>query len=314
MKLSEIVAYLNLLDTLDVHDEAAESTRKLAAILHVVTGHEIQVNNCTQALQQNYNSVTNALTQFDSTLAQIKQRLMQMWHEQEAAYLFESRRLFEQEMRYDSPQYILSRQLNIDDESKTVLEFKLKNLTDWRLPGLILGARNESFVKHMVPMDPLYVVDTHADLIFPAVKDFTPSYQQRLRQYVIDDFDSTAILNDIPGNQFGLVFAYNYFNYRPMEVITRYIREIVSKLRPGGSFIMTYNNCDRAHGIGLAERSWMCYTPKRLIVSAAADVGLELVSAEDRSGDVSWLEFVRPGELTTLRGGQCIAKIIAIPQ
>jgi SAM-dependent methyltransferase len=314
MKLSEIVAYLNLLDSLSVHQEAAESTRRLAAVLHAVTNHAVQVDTCSQDLEQNFDAVKLGLDDFERTLDQIKQRLIQILHEQEPAYLAESYRLFDQEMRHDSPQYILSRRLGISDNSRVALQYRLKNLTDWRLPGMIIGPRTETFIEHMVPMDPLYVVDTHEDLLAPAVRNFTPDYQRRLRQYVVNDYVPGAILNEIPGGQFGVIFAYNYFNYRPMEVIQRYIREIASKLRPGGAFIMTYNNCDRAHGIGLAEQSWMCYTPKRLIVEAAINSGLELVSATDEPGDLSWIEFVRPGDIETLRGGQSLAKIIAIPQ
>jgi len=314
MKLSEIVAYLNLLDSLSVHQEAAESTRRLAAVLHVVLNHAVQVGSCGQDLEQNFEAVKLGLDDFESTLFRIKQRLTQMLHEQEPAYLAESYRLFDQEMRHDGPQYVLSRRLAMDSQSREALQYRLKNLTDWRLPGMIIGPRLETFIEDMVPMDPLYVVDTHQELLDPAVRNFTPDYQRRLRQYVVNDHVSGAILNEIPGGQFGVIFAYNYFNHRPMEVIRRYIQEIASKLRPGGAFIMTYNNCDRAHGIGLAERSWMCYTPKRLIVDTAAEVGLELVSAVDEAGDVSWIEFVRPGEIETLRGGQSLAKIIAIPQ
>ena len=77
---------------------------------------------------------------------------------------------------------------------------------------------------------------------------------------------------------------------------------------------MTYNNCDRAHGVALAEKAWMTYTPKRLVVAAAENVGLEYISDYDAAGDVSWIEFTKPGEVETLRGGQSLAKIIAIPQ
>lgn len=315
MKLSEIVAYLNLLDTLDVQDEAVEATRRLAAVLHVVSNHAVQVNTCSQDLEQCFDSVKSGLDEFESVLGQIKQRLTQLVHEHEPAYLTESYRLFDQEMRHDSPQYILTRRLGgVDALAREKLEYRLKNLTDWRLPGLIIGPRTENFIEHMVPMDPLYVVDTHEDLLSPAVRGFHPDYQRRLRQYVVNEYVPRPILNELPGGQFGVVFAYNYFNYRPMEVIRRYIQEIASKLRPGGSFIMTYNNCDRAHGIGLVERHWMCYTPKRLIVESAVESGLELVSAADEAGDLSWIEFVRPGEIETLRGGQSLAKIIAIPQ
>ncbi len=314
MKLSEIVAYLNLLDSLSVHQEAAESIRRLAAVLHVIANHAVQVDSCSQDLEQNFDAVKLGLDNFESTLSRIKQRLVQMVHEQEPTYLAESYRLFDQEMRHDGVQHILSRRLGINDDSRLALQYRLKNLTDWRLPGMIIGPRTEKFIEDMVPMDPLYVVDTHQELLDPAVRSFTPDYQRRLRQYVVNDYVPGAILNEIPGGQFGVIFAYNYFNYRPMEVIRRYIQEIASKLRPGGTFIMTYNNCDRAHGIGLTERFWMCYTPQRLIVAAAVDAGLELVSATDEPGDLSWIEFVRPGEIETLRGGQSLAKIIAIPQ
>ena len=47
MKLSEIVAYLNLLESLQVHEEASEATRKLAAVLHVVVNHAVQILNKT---------------------------------------------------------------------------------------------------------------------------------------------------------------------------------------------------------------------------------------------------------------------------
>lgn len=314
MKLSKIVAYLNLLDSLQVRDEAAEATRKLAAVLHVIANHEVQVNSCTQDLQQAFDTVNQSLDNFEQILLQISQRLTQLLHEQEPTYLAESFRLFDQEMRHDSVQHILSRRIGTDDQSRMELEYRLKNLTDWRYPGMIIGARSESFIENMVPLDPLYVVDSHEDLINAAVRKFTPEYQRRLRPCVVNHFAPRAILNELPGNQFGVIFAYNYFNYCPMEVIRRYIVEIASKLRPGGSFIMTYNNCDRAHGIGLTERSWMCYTPGRLIQEAANAAGLELVSNTDAPGDLSWIEFARPGELQTLRGGQSLAKIIAIPQ
>jgi len=314
MKLSEIVAYLNLLESLQVHEQASDATRRLAAVLHVVVNHAVQVNTCSQDLEQDFAAVKTALDDFDSTLGQIKQRLTQMLHEQEPLYLAESFRLFDQEMRHDSVSYTLSRRLAIDTESDITLRFRLKNLTDWRWPGMIIGPGTETFIEDLVPLDPLYVVDQHQDLMAPAVQKFTVEYQRRLRQYVVNDHVPQPILNELPNGQFGLIFAYNYFNYRPMEVIRRYLQEIAVKLRPGGTFIMTYNNCDRAHGVGLAERSWMCYTPKRLIVAAAESHGLELANGHDAPGDVSWLEFARPGELETLRGGQSLAKIIAIPQ
>jgi hypothetical protein len=58
----------------------------------------------------------------------------------------------------------------------------------------------------------------------------------------------------------------------------------------------------------------MCYTPKKLIVAHAESVGFECEFEHDGAGDVSWLEFRKPGEITSLRGGQTLAKIVANPQ
>lgn len=318
MKLSEIVAYLNLLNSLDVQVEAEDSTRRLAAVLHTVVNHAVQVDTCRQDLKCNFDAVKLGLDNFKCTLDRIKQRLTQMLYEQEPAYLTNSYRLFDQEMRHDSIQHILNRKLysrrGIDNTSDIALSFRLKNLTAWNYSGMIIGPGAETFIEDMVSLDPLYVVDTHQELIDPSVRRFDPGYQRRLRQYVVNDRGHGPILNDLPNDQFSVIFAYNYFNYRPIEIIRRYIQEIATKLRPGGSFIMTYNNCDQEHGVALAEQHCMCYTPGRLVCDAAEAAGIDLVSKHDGPGDVSWIEFVRPGKLESLRGGQSLAKIIAIPQ
>jgi SAM-dependent methyltransferase len=219
--------------------------------------------------------------------------------------------VFTNEMIFETPTYVLNRRLGIDDESNIRLRSRMKNLTDWRLPGLIFRPGLESFVEDLVPMDPLYLVDQHVDLLTPSVNKFTPEYQRRLREYVINDRLPLNILKQLPDKQFGLVFAYNYFNYKPIEIIRKYFDELAIKLRPGGTLIMTYNNCDRAHGVGLAERAWMMYTPRRLVIQHAAAAGLEYVTDHDAAADLSWIEFQQPGEIETLRGGQTLAKIIA---
>jgi hypothetical protein len=107
-----------------------------------------------------------------------------------------------------------------------------------------------------------------------------------------------------------LIFAYNYFNYKPIEVINRYLEELFNKLRPGGSLIMTYNDCDQDHGVQLAEKNFMCYTPGQHIVNRAENVGLELFAQHTGQGDLSWFEFKKPGHIQSLRGGQTLAKIM----
>lgn len=314
MKLSEIVAYINLLDTLDVDVEGSKALRQLQAISHVIETYHIQIKSHTKDTKDSIDSINYYVGKFSESIQQLKQELKQQIAEQEPSYLHDSFRVFEHEMAFENNEYILNRRLKIDDESNILLRTKLRNLSDWRLPGLVFRPGLEDFVEDMVPLDPLYLVDQHQDLLLPSVRKFTPEYQRRLREYVVDDRQPGPILGKLPDNQFGFVFAYNFFNFKPIEILNRYIAELAAKLRPGGTLLMTYNNCDRAHGVGLAERAWMMYQPKRLVVAQVERSGLEVVGAYDGPGDISWLEIRKPGNIETIRGGQTLAKIVALSQ
>lgn len=311
MKLSDIVAYLNLLDSLSINNECQEALRILDGVLHVIVNHQIQLDSYSRNLGKNFSSISNGVKEFSTTLEDIRSRLRQLVEEQEPQYLSESKRWFDQESIYETNEYVLNRRLGIDSESNILLRSHLRNLSDWRIPGMIIGPGRETFVEDLVPMDPLYLVDTHEDLIQPSVEKFTLEYQQRLRKYVINDHTESAILSDLPKNQFGLIFAYNYFNYRPLEIIQRYFQEIFGLLRPGGTLMMTYNNCDRAQGVGLVERSFMCYTPLSHLCRLAESAGLEFTFNHNGEGDLSWVEFCKPGDIASIRGGQTLAKIVA---
>ena len=69
---------------------------------------------------------------------------------------------------------------------------------------MILRPAQEKFIEDLVPLDPLYLVDQHSDLLQPAIDAFNPGYQRRLRPYVINDWKDQEILAAIPTNQFGL--------------------------------------------------------------------------------------------------------------
>ena len=311
MKLSEIVAYLNLLDSLDINSECSIAMGKLSHITHVVTEHIDLYQNSSDNIAKTHKDISNSIAKFSTQIDSLKQELRLEIQQREQEYLANSMHVYREEMIHDTTEHILNRRMRIDDEDDIVLRHRLKNLTDWRLPGMIIRPGVETYIEDMVPLDPLYVVDHNKELMTPAISKFTPEYQRRLREYVINDWAGGPILDQLPNNQFGTIFAYHYFNHKPLLVIHRFLLEFYQKLRPGGSVLMTYNNCDLAHGVIRAERTWMMYTPRRLIENYATGIGFELVNAYDGKGDVSWLEFRKPGDITSLRGGQTLAKILA---
>jgi hypothetical protein len=310
MKLSDTVAFLNLLETLDVNPDRVEAIRGLAAILQSVTDYNNSIAEFNQRLQDNFLEIRQGLDHFSETLSELKDHVRKDISSQEPNYLQTSLRIYQSEMIHESTEYILKRQLLLSYEDREYLISRLKILGDWRYPGMCIRPATEEFVKTMVPLDPLYLIDQNLDLLKTSVEEFDPQYQRRLRQYTVNDYRSTPILEQLPDSQFGVVFAYNFFNYKPLSVIERYLQEIYQKLRPGGSVILTYNNCDRAHGVRLAEQNFMTYVPLRLLKPIIEQIGYTNISNRHCSGDADILELVKPGNLSTIRGGQTLAKIV----
>jgi hypothetical protein len=310
MKLSDAVAFLNLLDTVDVNPDRVEAIRGLAAILQAVTGYQHSHTDYNNRLTDNFREIKQGLDHFAETVTELKDQVLVNIQQRESEYLQNSLRIYQSEMIHESTAYILNRQLKISDIDRTYLESRLRILSDWKYPGMVIRPGLENFIKIMVPLDPLYLVDQSLDLLEPSITDFDSLYQRRVRQYTVNDYRSTPVLEKLPNNQFGLVFAYNFFNYKPLPVIERYLKEIFEKLRPGGTVILTYNNCDRAHGVRLTENNFMTYTPLRLLLPIVEQLGYVNVSNRHCEGDADILEIRRPGDLSTIRGGQSLAKII----
>ena len=311
MKLSELVGYLNLLESNELAPDYHAAVKRFSEIAHVVANHLVQIEHYGSVFAEKINNIAaefqNAQIALDDLKADVRKQIAELEPTQYQA----SQRLYEEEMCYETNEYILNRRLGIDADNRLLLTARLLQYTDWRLPGLIIRPGREKFIEDLVPLDPLYVVDQHQELLYPAIQAFTPEYQRRLRPYVINDYEHTDALWQLPSNQYGLIFAYNYFNYKPMKVVRQYLDSMLTKLRPGGVAIFTFNDCDWAHGVALAERSFMCYTPGREIKTYCDQLGFEILSMNSGLGDVAWMEIRRPGEIESIRGGQSLAKIIA---
>jgi SAM-dependent methyltransferase len=164
-------------------------------------------------------------------------------------------------------------------------------------------------MKNLVAFDPLYLVDTHDDLFAPVRTMFTAEYQRRLRYYVIEEYTDRGIFWNLPHSQFGLICAFRYFEYKPWEILQQYLTDIFELLRPGGSVLFSFNDCDQWRAVGAVEHFSGCYTPGRLVSAHVQQMGYEIVSRNCLDSGNCWMELRRPGSLDSLRGGQVLAGI-----
>jgi SAM-dependent methyltransferase len=145
------------------------------------------------------------------------------------------------------------------------------------------------------------------------IKEYPELYQNRLRLYEIVDRD----FSKLPMDQFGFVLCWDNFNHLSLDKIEKYIREVWKLLRPGGSFIFNYNNCDfegpayrvECHAGSYASTSWL--------TKLLNTIGYEITAFHDDETDdafnthISWVEIKKPGVLKTVKAAQAMAQIIA---
>jgi hypothetical protein len=310
MKLSDLINYqmeLNAMSAVSIQQQADIDLEKITYLV----GHQsIQLAEHANTLQSKHKEIQQTFDAFETNLNELKSELKQLIETTEKPWFAESYRLYEQEMIHESTEYILNRRPTITAETERFYCTRIMRYNSWHHPAMIIRPGCEPYINHLLASDPLYLVDESHDLLQPAMSQFNEQYQQRLRTYAINERSGEEILGKLPNGQFGLVLAYNFFNFRPFEIIRTYLAEIYQKLRPGGVLAMTFNDCDRAKGVMLVEQHFCCYTPGYLVRELAQSLGYQVAFSWTDQGPTTWMELQKPGNFVSLRGGQALAKII----
>jgi SAM-dependent methyltransferase len=313
MKLSALVQYLNEIDRFDLAMMHRGAMTEAEALCHLITNDP--AINLGKANKSTRGALAEADQAFQRYLAQIRtvrQHVVDLIQEQQVHYLQETLRWYVHEQPFETADYIFQRRLRASDRDRELILGKVLRWGQWQYPGMCIRPAGEEWIDHLVPLDPMYLVDQRIELLIPSKERFHTQYQQRLRLYTVKESLTQPIMADLPDQQFALIFVYNFFNYRPIELINQYLHEIFQKLRPGGVLFMTYNDCDQAQGVGLCEHHLMAYTPGHMLLDQAQCVGYEVQERYTGEQDLAWLELRRPGELNSLRAGQTLAKIVAL--
>ena len=311
MKISELAHYRELLESLRPVSVERAIQSEMDNVLETVNRHPSQLPDHLQDLQSARDRALSATQDFDHSLDSMLADLLQQIKALEPQYLAQSYQWYERAMERDTVDYVLNRRFPISDDRKEYIKSRVMAHSDYHYAGMVIRPGLEDWIEHMVACDPLYVIDTNHDMFAPTKEKFNELYQSRMRYYAIRESDSEPMMDQLPSGQFGFCLAYNFFQYKPFEIMRAYLKEIHGKLRPGGVLAMTYNDCDRKGAVELAERSFTCYTPGRLITAICESVGFVIEQNYRLDAAANWVELRRPGSLVSLRGGQTLAKIVA---
>jgi SAM-dependent methyltransferase len=307
MTVTDLIFFKNQLDKLSIHRTREQANTDLNQFVHVINSHStdnsISIGNRLFDVMESFNA-------FEKEVDAIRSKLKSDIEQEEKVLFQKSYSDYQDESIYDDF-HILGRRWQ-PDLNLELYYSRIKKNIDWHYPAMLLRPGYENFIDEMVGYDPLYLVDVSHKFIMPALNKFNDLYQNRLCVYAVKEDPGQAILTKLPDNQFGMVVGCHYFNFRPLEVIKQYLEEIYNKLRPGGLFMLTFNDCDRWSAVKLVEDSrGRTYTPGSLIFELAKSVGYTIDYCWHDEGPQTWLELRKPGELKSLRGGQTLAKIIS---
>lgn len=311
MKISDLAHYRELLQSLRPLAVRRAIHAEMDDVLETVHRYPNQLPVHARDLESARNQALAAADAFDQSLDDMLAALLEQIEALEPQYLAQSYQWYEHALANDTVEYMLDRRFPISDDRRDYIKSRVMAHCDYHYAGMIIRPGLENWIEHMVACDPLYVIDTDHEMFVPTKAKFNEQYQNRLRYYAIRESHSEPMLDNLPNEQFGFCLAYNFFHYKPFEIMRAYLREIYSKLRPGGLLAMTYNDCDRKGAVELAERSFTCYTPGRLILAICESVGFVIEQNYRLDAAVNWMELRKPGNLVSLRGGQTLAKIIA---
>jgi hypothetical protein len=315
---SDLITLRNQLRVLSTKDVQAHVAHELAKIFTLLHSSDIFSESSKQDLAQESEQLTQIFRNFDQNLIKLKKELDQHIEQQQRQFFQESALRYEQHLENPNqhrPEYIsLDRHLKykLTNEDNDMLQGRVLRYSSWKHPAMIIHPGQESFIDLMLDGDPLYLLDERYELLEPVMSRFNETYVARLRKYIItENLDQVPLLESIPNNQFGLCLMYNYLPWRPLHVIQMYLKEIYNKLRDGGTLIITINDCDRAPGVKLVESRWCYYTPLSLVEQMAINLGYAITYVwEQAGGSMTWIELQKPGVLSSLRGGQALAKVL----
>ena len=332
MKLSHLVHYLNFLDQHDSSrtlQEHSAFANYVSNMFEYISACQVQFPGVADRIKLVQHDIDQARNSFDQSIAAMKNLIkshIEIW---EPTYFQTSYKFYQRNCNLDPIALLDSQKIDLDTKCREHLISRLVLYGNWQHAGMIIRPYNESWIQNLTALDPLYLVDTNHDLLTNCLDVFPQEYQSRVRKYIIPSDTFYTQINPllpmtpdqplpvkphaekIPQSQMGLIFCYNFFNYTPLDYIIEYLAKLQTWLKPGGTAIFTFNNCDKAGAVELVENDSACYTPGRLLYAALSRNNWNIHYTFDVNSAVTWVEMTKPGTLASARGGQALARPVA---
>ena len=182
-------------------------------------------------------------------------------------------------------------------EDKKKVDAVISQYVSWKYPALEIGPGDGIWTHLLQHAQPLVIADIHPEFIDSALSTLTQEAQNRIIKFSI--LKNNILL--LPNNQFGFIFCWNLFNFQPLSLLQVYLSQCLQLLRPGGTFMFSFNNCDYPDCAERAELGDMHYTTEKEINELCLTAGFVDIKFGWAERYVTWAEVSKPGILSTAK-------------
>jgi len=318
MQLRNLVKYKQLVENLDDKGLHKYIDSKLSAMLADIDLHEFDSNNLKEKMQANHLDVlknledlSDNLNKFRTDLANTVKQLEQPYYQKSYKIYLENQKMSGEDRR----SRLRTNNLINNDESRQLLLDTVDTYISSQYATLQLSPGYGDVTKHILAGTPLYIVDDDQIMLEQFQGEFfNETMIKRTNFYVMNDNDDDPLLG-LPKEQIGFCVIVDYFNFKTVDIIRKYLQSLYNIMRAGGVVIFTFNNCDYPKGIDKVDEMYYCYTTESEMQTTCKELGFEIIKLvardyDERNNGISWLEIRKPGELSTIRAVQGLAQIM----
>lgn len=317
MNLSQLVTLKNNLQDLNFAKLLQEVEKLDAAVssnsnLQLHTNYKESLNNlinCFNAIENNLDSVQYSTEKFiqdiNKEITELTISMMKLGYQINGFY---GSNLTNWDVERND------RKLDLTDDERSEIGTVIRSYTHWKHATLEIGPGDGDWTESLVAADPLYIIDRHQEFLNSTLSKFNDTYQRRIRPYLTGlhanrpEFDYTML----PRQQFGFIFAWNVANFWPYEETKHTLAQCFDLLKPGGSMLFSFNNCDIVQCAEYAEKGFKSYLTPQLLNSIFDELGFKVKQYRSTSVSVHWVEIFKPGVLTTTKRHQTMGRICSV--
>jgi hypothetical protein len=315
-KLQDIVRYRAMVDSIDMDTIRRDINNTLSSVCNDLAINNFDTESLKDRMLHSQLKVLNNLEDMALDLNTFKEEINKHVKQIENPYYEKSKEIYKKRTLM-SPMDKLSQLKNKDllfheDTTKLLINaITIKISNQYACCQLAPGYGN--ITKHLVHGTPLYIVEEDKEASVVNTDFFNQIMTNRIAWYEMNDADE-EILAVLPQEQIGCFVVIDYFNFKSEDIIEKYLKSIYNCLRPGGTVIFTFNNCDYPNAIDKVDEMYYCYTTGTQMKKICSSIGFEIlrltaIGYDELDNGISWLEIKKPGELNTIRSAQGLAEI-----